>query len=48
MRIFALPQALLGRMHRHRSLSTLRDWANTQPDDRSLLRQSAARQPGQR
>lgn len=48
MRIFALPQLLLGRMNRHRNLSTLRGWADTQPDDRSLLRQSAARQSRQR
>lgn len=48
MRIFALPLSLIGRMNRHRSLSTLRGWADTQPDDRSLLRQSAARQSDQR
>lgn len=48
MRIFALPRLLLSRMTRHRRLSTLRGWAAAQPDDRSLLRQSAARQPHQR
>ena len=43
MRIFALPLSLIGRMNRHRSLSTQRGWADTPPDDPSLLRHSAPR-----